>query len=77
MESKLVQDFLAEQVKLMNAKSHATAASKTLVKPSAVKAVDPDNIEGTFNYIIEKKPSNAKVKKFLQATIDKILEQEE
>jgi len=77
MESKLIQDFLAEQVKLMNAKSHTTAASKTLVKPSAVKALDPNNVEETFNYIIEKKPSNAKVKKFLQITIDKILEQEE
>jgi hypothetical protein len=77
MESKLISDFLAEQVKLMNAKSHTTAASKKLIKPSAVKALDPDNVEESFNYIIEKKPSNAKVKKFLQATIDKILEQEE
>lgn len=77
MESKLIQDFLAEQVKLMNAKSHTTVASKTLVKPKAVKALDPDDVEGSFNYIIEKKPSNAKVKKFLQVTIDKILEQEE
>jgi hypothetical protein len=77
MESKLIQDFLAEQVKLMNAKAHSTAASKQLVKPKAVKALDPNNVEESFNYIIEKKPSNAKVKKFLQATIDKILEQEE
>lgn len=77
MDSKLIQDFLAEQVKLLNAKQHSTAASKTLVKPKAVKALDPDNVEETFNYIIEKKPSNAKVKKFLQVTIDKILEQEE
>lgn len=77
MDSKLIQDFLAEQVKLMNAKQHSTAASKQLIKPKAVKALDPDNVEETFNYIIEKKPSNAKVKKFLQATIDKILEQEE
>jgi hypothetical protein len=77
MDSKLIQDFLAEQVKLMNAKQHSTAASKILVKPKAVKALDPDNVEESFNYIIEKKPSNAKVKKFLQATIDKILEQEE
>lgn len=77
MDSKLIQDFLAEQVKLMNAKSKVTAASKILIKPKAVKALDPDNVEESFNYIIEKKPSNAKVKKFLQVTIDKILEQEE
>lgn len=77
MDSKLIQDFLAEQIKLLNAKSHITAASKKLVKPKQVKAIDPDNVEESFNYIIEKKPSNAKVKKFLQATIDKILEQEE
>ena len=77
MDSKLIQDFLAEQVKLMSAKQHSTVASKILIKPKAVKALDPDNVEDSFNYIIEKKPSNAKVKKFLQATIDKILEQEE
>lgn len=77
MESKLIQDFMAEQVKLMNAKNHSTAANKKLIKPTTVKALDPDNIEDSFNSIIEKKPSAIKVKKFLQATIDKILEQEE
>jgi hypothetical protein len=77
MESKLIQEFMAEQAKLMNAKNHSLQASKKLVKPTAVKAIDPDNIEDNFNSIIEKKPSKVKVKKFLQATIDKILDEQE
>lgn len=77
MESKLLKDFLSEQVKLLQAPSHAKPAHKSIVRPDKVVAVAPDDIESQYNHIIEKKPAGKKVIKFLQNCIDEILANED
>ena len=77
MDSKLLKDFLTEQVKLMSAPSHAKPASKTIVRPEKMIVVPDDDTESKYNYIIEKKPGNKKVIKFLQECINEIVDQEE
>jgi hypothetical protein len=78
MESKLVKDFLAEQVKLMNAQQHARPAHKSIIRPDTnVVKIDPDDPESMFNHILEKKPAPKKVIKFLQACIDKMVAEDD
>jgi len=76
MSSKLLDNFLAEQMKLINAPSKAVRANKALINPSN-KVVNENDMEATYNMIIEKKPANKKVIKFLQNCIDKILEDDD
>jgi len=76
MSSKLLDAFLAEQMKLINAPSKAVRANKALINPSN-KIINENDIEATYNHILEKKPANKKVIKFLQNCIDKILEDDD
>ena len=76
MSSKLLDNFLAEQMKLINAPSKAVRANKALINPSN-KVVNENDMEATYNMILEKKPANKKVIKFLQNCIDKILEDDD
>jgi hypothetical protein len=76
MESKLLKDFLAEQVKLINVPSHARPADKTIVRPDT-KAIPEKDTEATYNYILEKKPNGKKVVKFIQQCINDIMEMED
>ena len=76
MSSKLLDNFLAEQMKLINAPTKATKANKNLINPSN-KIINENDMEATYNHILEKKPSNKKVIKFLQNCIDKIIEDED
>lgn len=76
MESKLLKDFLSEQVKLMHAPSHCAPAQKNIIRPE--KKVIPENdTESTYNYILEKKPNGKKVIKFIQQCINDIMELED
>jgi hypothetical protein len=72
MSNKLLNDFLIEQKKLMNAPAHARPADKSIIRPEN-KVIDMDDPEIAYNYIIEKKPSSKKVVKFLQQCIDSIM----
>lgn len=76
MSSKLLDNFIAEQIKLINPPTKAVKANKNLINPSN-KIVNENDIEATYNHILEKKPANKKVIKFLQNCIDKILEDED
>lgn len=76
MSSKLLDTFLAEQMKLINPPTKAVKANKALINPSN-KVVNEDNLEATYNMILEKKPAKKTVIKFLQNCIDKIIEDEE
>jgi len=76
MSSKLLDAFLAEQMKLINAPSKVVRASKALINPSN-KVINENDLEATYNMIIEKRPSNKKVIKFLQNCIDKIILEDE
>lgn len=72
MESQLVKDFLKHQQNHINP---VAPASKNIVRPEKANKItqpDPDDIEGMFNFIIEKKPNKKKVIKFLQMCIDSL-----
>lgn len=78
MSNNLLQNFLGEQTKLMNATAHAKPASKSIIRPETVAtAVNMDDPETMYNYILEKKPANKKVIKFLQQCIDSIISDED
>jgi hypothetical protein len=78
MSSELLKNFLGEQAKLMNATAHAKPANKNIVRPEkATATVNLDDPEVMYNYVIEKKPANKKVIKFLQQCIDSIMEDED
>lgn len=70
MESQLIKDFLKHQ----NTHSNTVApANKNIVRPEKREMIAPaDDIEGTYNYILEKKPNKKKVIKFLQMCIDSL-----
>lgn len=72
MSNKLLTDFLNEQTKLMNATPHARPADKSIIRPET-KVINMEDPEIMYNYIIEKKPSNKKVIKFIQQCIDNIM----
>lgn len=76
---KLLQDFLVEQKKLMNATAHAVAADKRIIRPEnpTMNQVNPDDPEEMYNYILEKKPSHKKVLKFIQTCIDSIVDDDD
>ena len=76
MSSKLLDNFIAEQMKLINAPTKAVRANKNLINPSN-KVINENDVEATYNMILEKKPANKKVIKFLQNCIDKILDEED
>jgi len=76
MSSKLLDNFLAEQIKLINPPTKAVKANKALVNPSN-KVINENDMEASYNMILEKKPANKKVIKFLQNCIDKILEDDD
>lgn len=74
MSDKLIKEFIEEQLKLIKPPTHAKPTSKELVKPEQrSKAPVEDDLESTYNYIIEKKPAPKKVIKFLQEAIDTIM----
>ena len=78
MSNELLKTFLGEQAKLMNATAHAKPAGKNIIRPeTATVAVNLDDPEVMYNHIIEKKPANKKVIKFLQQCIDSIMEDED
>lgn len=78
MDSKILKDFLAEQKKLMNAKSHITPAHSSIIRPeNHIAIVKIDTPEDMYNHILEKKPGHKKVVKFLQECIDSIVEDED
>jgi len=68
--------FLAEQVKLINPPTKSLRANKSLINPDN-KVINENDMEATYNMILEKKPSNKKVIKFLQNCIDKIIDDED
>jgi len=76
MSSKLLDMFLAEQVKLINPPTKSLRANKSLINPDN-KVINENDMEATYNMILEKKPSNKKVIKFLQNCIDKIIDDED
>lgn len=73
--AKLVDNFIAEQLKLINAPSTPVRAHKSLINPTVLTVEKPReaDLELTYNLIIEKKPCAKKVVKFLQACIDNIV----
>lgn len=75
MSDKLITEFIQEQLKLIKPPSHSKPTSKDLVKPEQrAKPAPEDDLESTYNYIIEKKPGNKKVIKFLQEAINTIMD---
>ena len=77
MADRLIQDFIKEQTKLMNAPSHSKPAMKTIIKPDMVRPTVEDTIDEKYNNILEKKPAPKKVIKFLQECVDSIMAQED
>jgi len=72
-----LEEFVNEQLRLMNNKSTAVPANKNIVRPeTAVIATEP-SLEDMYNHILEKKPAKKKVQDFLQKLIDKIIEEDE
>jgi len=74
--SKLLDMFLAEQIKLINPPTKTRKANKALINPEN-KVINENDLEMTYNMILEKRPSNKKVIKFLQNCIDKIIEDDD
>lgn len=72
MSSKLLDNFLSEQMKLINPPTKSVKPCKALIN-SDNKMVNENDLEATYNMIIDKKPSNKKVIKFLQDCINKII----
>lgn len=77
MESKLIQEFLAEQHKMMASKGHAAPAAKHIVRPERMIDAPGDDLESLYNHILQKKPKPKKVIQFLQKAIDEIMKEEE
>jgi hypothetical protein len=73
----LIDNFLAEQVKLVKAKQHSIKAAPHIVKPEAPDRTVMFNPDDEYNNIIEKKPSKKCVERFLQSTINMIMEENE
>jgi len=76
MSSKLVDAFIAEQMKLMNFPAKPAKANKALVNPANKKVMIENDLEATYNTILEKKPANKTVLKFLQDCINKSIEED-
>lgn len=74
--SKMLQDFLNAQATLMNPTTVACPANKNIVRPDKKKKVivPTEDTDEMFNFIIEKKPANKKVMKFIQNCINDILD---
>jgi hypothetical protein len=78
MDNKLLRDFLAEQKKLVNATAHAKPASKEIIRPEKpIPTVNTEDPEEMYNYILEKKPAQKKVIKFIQTCIDSIVDDDD
>jgi hypothetical protein len=72
MDNQLLKDFLKHQNTHINT---VTPANKNIVRPEKmVKKVEPgsEDIDGMYNFILEKKPNKKKVIKFLQLCIDSL-----
>jgi len=74
----LIDNFLAEQVKLVKAKQHSVKSAPHIVKPELQTITAPmfDPTE-EYNHIIEKKPAKKRVEHFLQESVNLIMEQNE
>ena len=76
MSSKLVDAFIAEQMKLISPPAKPAKANKALVNPANKKVMIENDLEATYNTILEKKPANKTVLKFLQDCINKSIEED-
>lgn len=76
-DGHLIKDFLKAQNEILHKKASKNPgkASAALVDPASKTTSGPE--EGTLGYIIEKKPSPAKVKKFIQTLIDEIVAEQD
>lgn len=72
MSSKLLDNFVANQINLVNPPTKGIKTNKALIN-AEIKMVNENDLEATYNMIIDKKPSNKKVIKFLQDCINKII----
>lgn len=75
MSSKLIDQFIESQIKLVNPPTKTLKSNPKLI--NIEPTISQDTMEITYNMIIEKKPSNKKVIAFLQDCINKIIEDED
>lgn len=73
----LIDNFLAEQVKLVRAKEHTVKSAPHIIKPEAPNRTAMFDPNEEYNYILEKKPAKKRVEHFLQESINLIMEQNE
>lgn len=73
----LVDNFLAEQVKLVQAKQHSIKSAPHVIKPEAPNRTAIFSPDDEYNHILEKKPAKKRVEQFLQQTVNMIMEENE
>lgn len=75
--SSWMDNFVKEQVKLMNNVPTPVKVDKKIVHPEAAAVVTEPSLDDMYNHILEKKPAKKKVSEFLQKLIDNIMENDE
>jgi len=77
MSSNLLDNFLANQKNLVNPPTKGNKTNKALINSDNKMVNNENDLEATYNMIIDKKPSNKKVIKFLQDCINKIIQDDD